>query len=85
MDDLSKYLDKYQTKEKKGPRHEQSAKVDEILKVLGENDRYKYGFWLKYVSKWSFGQILEICKTAANLPDKYSRGGYIVNKLLKKK
>lgn len=74
-------LQNYKIKREKPPRHEQNAKVDEILKVIGKNDRYKYGFWLKYVKKFSFGRILEICKLAENLPGKYSKGGFMVNKL----
>lgn len=63
--------------------NKQALKVDEILKVIGK-DGYPYGFWLKKVKNYSYAQILAICKEAEELPAKYSKGGFIVNKLCKK-
>lgn len=83
MKGLENYLNKYQTKQK-GPAHEQAAKVDEIIKVVGKNDRYPYGFWLRKVKKFSYGQILAMCKEASNLNSKYSKGGFLTNKLCHK-
>lgn len=72
--------------EKKGkiPPHVQSAKVDEILKVVKETKKYSYKYWLRKVKNFSYGDVLSICKDASNLPYKYNKGGFITNKLCKK-
>ena len=69
---------------KKVPPHEQAAKVDEILKVVQLTKEYNYTYWLRKVKKWSFADILAICKEADSLPEKYSKGGFLTNRLSKK-
>lgn len=70
---------------KKETPHEQAAKVNEIVNIVGLSEKYNYQFWLGRVKKYSFGQILEICKKAKSLESKYNKGGYITNQLCKKK
>lgn len=84
MEGLDKYFIKYQTKQKIPP-HEQAAKVDEIIKIVGLNKIYNYTYWLRKVKNYSFSQILDICKEASNLGDKYNKGGFITNRLCNKK
>lgn len=73
-------FNKYKTKQKVPP-HQPAAKVDEIVKIVGLSKEYPYTYWLKKVNGHSYGRILEICKLAESLPDKYSKGGFITNKL----
>jgi len=82
---FSKYLSPSQ-KTESGPRHELSAMVDEIIKVTGVERDYPYSYWCRKVkqSKKSFGQILDICKEADQLDNKYSKGGFICNRLCNK-
>lgn len=84
MEGLDKYLIKYQTKQKVPP-HEQAAKVNEILKIVKLTKQYDYGYWLRKVKKHSFSTVLDICKEASNLGDKYNVGGFITNRLCNKK
>ncbi len=76
-------FNKYQ--QKKGAPHEQAAKVDEIVKIVGLSKEYPYTYWLRKVKNFSYGYVLEICKEADSLDKKYSKGGYLTNKLCKKK
>lgn len=83
MEGLDKYLTKYKTKQKIPP-HEQAAKVDEIIKIVGLNKIYNYAYWLRKVKNTSYGDILSICKEAEGLNEKYNKGGFITNKLCRK-
>jgi len=65
----------------KVPPHEQAAKVNEILKVIPLTETYNYTYWLRKVKPFSFSSVLEICKLASELPEKYNKGGFITNKL----
>ena len=84
MDNIATYLNVYY-QSKKTPPHEQAAKVDEIVKIVGLNKPYNYQYWLKKVKPFSFTTILEICKDASNLDSKYNIGGFITNRLSCKK
>lgn len=78
-------LKKYQTIKKGAPPHEQAAKVDLIVEVIGLSKQYDYKYWLRKVKKISYSDIISFCKEASNLPDKYSKGGYLTNKCKTKK
>jgi hypothetical protein len=82
---LDKYLGNLK-KNERAPKHEISAMVDEIIKVTGVDKNYPYSFWCRKVkqSHKCFFQVYDICKEAEDLPDKYSRGGYITNRLCNK-
>ena len=83
MDNIATYLNiHYQGK--KTPPHEQAAKVDEIIKLVGLSEKYPYQYWLRKVKSFTFGDILDICKTAEGLPDKYPKGAFITNRLCRK-
>lgn len=73
----------------KVPRHELAAIVDDIQKVLGfkEGDKYGYKYWLSVVKRSGkhYGEMVGILKETAGLDKKYNRGGYLTNKLSKKK
>lgn len=83
MEVVSNLLGKYLNKQKVPP-HEQAAKVDLIVEIVGLNKTYNYTYWLRKVKKFSYGDIVNICKEASNLEGKYNKGGFITNKLCKK-
>jgi hypothetical protein len=66
---------------KRPPPHEKAASSSAILALLGENDRFGRGYWLRLIGDRSYGEVLAIVKTAAGLPSRYSKGGYITNRL----
>ncbi len=70
----------------KAPKHELSASVNEIIKVVGEEKGYGYGYWLKLVKKsgLSFGGIMGLLKSIENMDKKYPKGAVLTNKLLNK-
>lgn len=78
--ELGKYKNKFSSSKKKPP-HEKSASVDEIIKLVGLSKTYDYGYWLKKVGTASFSTVLGILKEASSLEAKYSKGGFICNRL----
>lgn len=56
--------------------------VDRILEVTGDK-KNTYGMWCSKVngSRKSMDEILDICEKASSLPEKYGKGGYIINNL----
>ena len=56
--------------------------VDEILKSSNQ-DKGQYKFWLGMISrsKLSMNAILDLCDKARKLPEPYSKGGFIRNRL----
>jgi len=56
--------------------------VDAILKASGQ-DKSQYKFWLGMISRStkSMNEILDLCEKAKSLPEPYSKGGYIRNRL----
>jgi len=63
------------------PKHEKSASVDSVIEIVGLSKKYNYKYWLAKIGKIRYNDIQEITKNARNLPDKYSKGGYITNRL----
>ena len=61
-------------------KHPNQVLTDEIMRVTGEKD---YRKWVMRValSKKGANEILDICKTANELPDKYNKAGYIWKRL----
>ncbi len=76
-------LKRYEFKKTNLPKHELAASVQEIIDLIGETKQYNFKYWLRKVklSKISYTGILGILKEANNLPDKYSKGGFITNQL----
>jgi len=64
------------------PPHSKAAAVNEILDALkDEPKQYSYGYWLRKVGRASYGTVMSIAKAARDLPAKYSRGGFVTNRL----
>lgn len=69
---------------KHGPPHEHAASVDAIIAFLGKENTATYGRWLSLVKGKCYGDVMAILKQAKDLDPKYSRGGFIVNRLRSK-
>jgi hypothetical protein len=80
-------LKNYTKPEGKIPRHEKSAIVDEIKKVVKFNDTDKYGYkyWLRMIGQRSYGEMMGILKEIEKAPSKFPKGALLTNKLRKKK
>lgn len=65
---------------KNAPRREDEAAVEAIMAAL-PGDNYTFARWLKLVKGKSYSEVLAIIKKAKELPSKYSRGGFITNRL----
>jgi hypothetical protein len=81
MDIPDSMLERYQSNKDKAPRHEKAASVNEIIRVLGESRTYNYTYWLNKVGSATYSQVTDILKEASSLEKKYSKGGFITNKL----
>ena len=71
------------TIQKTTARHELSASVDYIEKYIGFSGKYKYNYWLGMVhrsGKTNY-QIRQLVDEAMTFDRKYSRGGWLTNKL----
>lgn len=83
MDISNSILARYeQSKEKDmSPKHERAASVNAILELVSPTKTYDYKYWLVKVGNATYSQVLDILKEARGLESKYSKGGYITNKL----
>lgn len=65
----------------KPPPHWKSDIVDQFIE-LGF-DRQQYGRWVAMIkrSKFSWGDCMSLLKDTNNLPSKYNKIGFIINKL----
>jgi len=56
--------------------------VNKILEVTGQ-ERSQYAKWCNWVnrSKLSMNAVLDLCDKAQTLPEKYSKAGFIRNRL----
>lgn len=77
---------KYQLVKKKAPNSELAATVEEISKVIPLTKQYDFGYWCRMVkkAKVSYVEMLGILKEIESVPDKYPKGGILVNKLKKR-
>lgn len=77
---------KYQLVKKKAPNSELAATVEEVLKVVGKTKQYDFPYWCAIVkkAKVSYVEMLGILKKIESAPDKYPKGGILVNKLKKR-
>lgn len=71
---------KYIQPDSKAPKHEVAAAANEVVKLLGNNKQYPYTYWLRKVKGISYSKVLSICKEASNLPNQYSKGGFLTNR-----
>jgi hypothetical protein len=80
-------IQRYMKPKAKAPSHELAASVNEIIALVGTSKQYDYGYWLRKVktSRMSFCEVLGVLKEARDLPGKYNQGGFITNKLCRKK
>lgn len=85
MKSLSDHLPLFEH-DPKAPKHPLAASVNEILKFVGENKKYTYGYWLRLVSKSgkTYGEILSLIKSLEKMDKKYPRGAVLTNKLMDK-
>lgn len=83
MEQLNSLLERYEKykQEKKPAPHEKAAAVNEIIKILGESKIYNYSYWLRKVGSASYSTVVAILKEAQSLESKYSKGGFVTNKL----
>jgi len=62
--------------------------TDKILEVCKGEKQFAYGLWTKWITdsggRLSMNDVLDIINKAGGLPDKYSKSGYIRNRLLGK-
>ena len=65
----------------KHPRHEKSAIVDEIIKVVGDHSKYNYKYWLRMIGDVRYNEMLGMLKEVQNAPDRYAKGAILTNKL----
>ena len=74
----------FEKKDKKPPPHELALIVDEIIKVVGEDPKYNYRYWLRRAKGWRYGDIMAILKDIQKMDKKYPKGATLTNKLLRK-
>ena len=73
--------EKYLKKNDKAPRHEKAASANLIIELLGNSKSYPYEYWLRKIGRASYSTVVGIIKEASSLDRKYSKGGYITNRL----
>lgn len=72
------------TEQIKKPRHEKSAMVDEIIKIVGVSAKYGYTYWLRKIKDWSYPELMGLLKSIEKMDSKYPKGATLTNKLLRK-
>ena len=68
----------------KAPPHEHAASVNAIVEFMAKypnEQKRPRGYWDRKAKGASYGDVLAILKKAGELPAKYTKGGFITNRL----